>query len=90
MKRIPLSRQIRQEISSLPSQGIKGEENILTELARKGLQHLLQKALEQETTDHLGRGHYKRHQGNELHRGYRMLHLEEIMDCGASWKFDLH
>ena len=71
MKRIPPSQQIRQEISSLLSEGIKGEENILTELVKKGVQHLLQEALEQEVTDHLGRGHYERYQGNELHRGYR-------------------
>ncbi len=54
MKRIPPSKQIRQEISSLLSEGIKGEVNILAELVKKGVQHLLQEALKQEVTDHLG------------------------------------
>jgi transposase-like protein len=71
MKRIPPSQQIRQEISSLLSEGIRGEGNILTELVKKGVQHLLQEALEQEVTDHLGRGHYERRREEEPHQGYR-------------------
>ena len=46
MKKIPPSEQIRQEISSLLSQGVSGEVNILTELMKKGVQHLLQEARE--------------------------------------------
>ena len=65
------SEQVNQDISSLLSEGIQGDANILTELVKKGVQHILQEALEQEVTDHLGRGHYERHQGNELHRDYR-------------------
>jgi transposase-like protein len=71
MKRIPPSQQIRQEISTLFSEGIREETNILTELVNKGVQHLLQEALEQEVTDHLGRGHYERRREEEPHRGYR-------------------
>ena len=71
MKKIPPSEQIRQEISSLLSQGVSGEVNILTELMKKGVQRLLQEALEQEVTDHLGRGHYQRHPDDGPHRGYR-------------------
>lgn len=71
MKRIPPSQQIRQEISSLLSEGIKGEGSILTELVKKGVQHLLQEALEQEVTDHLGRGHYERRKEESPHQGYR-------------------
>jgi hypothetical protein len=64
MKRIPPSQQIRQEISSLPFGRIRGEVNILTGLVKKGVQHLLQEALEQVLSDHLGRGHYERHLDN--------------------------
>jgi putative transposase len=71
MKKIPPSEQIGQEISSLLSQGISGDVNILTELVKKGVQRLLQEALEQEVKDHLGRGHYERHPDNGPHRGYR-------------------
>ena len=56
MKKIPPSEQIRQEISSLLSQGVLEEVIILTELMKKAVQCLLEEALEQEVTDHLGRG----------------------------------
>ena len=71
MKKIPPSEQVRQEISSLLSQGLPGDINILTELVKKGVEHLLQEALEQEVTDHLGRAHYERHPDKGPHRGYR-------------------
>ena len=71
MRKIPPSEQISQEISSLLSQGLPGEVNILTELMKKGVQRLLQEALEQEVTDHLGRGHYQRRADDGAHRGYR-------------------
>jgi hypothetical protein len=47
--------QIRQEISSLLSEWLKGEGKLLTELMTKAVQRVLQEALEQELTDHLGR-----------------------------------
>ncbi len=71
MKRVPPSEQIRQEISSLLSQGAKGNENLLTELMRKSLQRVIQEVLEQEMTDYLGRGHYERRPEELAHRGYR-------------------
>ena len=71
MQRVPPSEQTRQEISSLLSEGLKGEGNILTELVSKAVQRVLQEALEQELTDHLGRGHYERRGEEEPHRGYR-------------------
>jgi hypothetical protein len=43
--------------------------NILTELVRKGVQRLLQEALEQDVTDYLGRGHYQRRKDDEPHYG---------------------
>jgi putative transposase len=71
MKKIPPSEQIRQEISSLLSNGTKGDANLLTELIRKSLQRVIQEALEQEVTDYLGRGHYERRPEELSHRGYR-------------------
>lgn len=71
MKRVPPSEQIRQEISSLLSEGMKGEGNLLTELVTKAVQRVLQEALEQELTDHLGRGRYERRREEDPHRGYR-------------------
>jgi hypothetical protein len=71
MKRVPPSEQVRQEISSLLSEGIKGEGNLLTELVTKAVQRVLQEALEQELTDHLGRDHYQRRCEEDPPRGYR-------------------
>ena len=71
MKRVPPSEQIKQEISSLLSEGLKGDGNLLTELVTKAVQRVLQEALEQELTDHLGRDHYQRRCEEEPHRGYR-------------------
>jgi putative transposase len=71
MKRVPPSKQIRQEISSLLSDGVKGDIDLVAELMKKGVQFLLQDALEQEVTDHLGRGHYERQPQEVAHRGYR-------------------
>ncbi len=71
MKRIAPSEQIRQEISSLLSEGIKGEGNILTQLMTKAVERVLQEALEQEVTDHLGREPYERRCEEDPHRGYR-------------------
>jgi len=71
VKRIPPSEQIRQEISSLLTEGSKGDRNILAEVVTKAVQRVLQEALEQEQTDYLGRDHYQRRCEEEPHRGYR-------------------
>jgi transposase-like protein len=71
MKTIPPSKQMKQEISSLLSQEVKEEINFLNELVEKRVQHLLQEALKQEVTDHLGRGHYEWDRAQGFHRGYR-------------------
>ena len=71
MRKIPPSEQIRQEISSLLTEGSPEETDILTQLVKKALQRVLQEALEQEVTDHLGREHYQRRRGDEPHQGYR-------------------
>ena len=71
MNRIPPWQQIRQEISSLLSEGIRGEVNILTEWVKKGVRTFCRKPFGQEVTDHLGRGYYERRKEEEPHRGYR-------------------
>ncbi len=71
MKKIPPSEQVRQEISSLLSNGTNGETNLLSELVKKSIQRVIQEALEQEVTDYLGRGHYERRREEVPHRGYR-------------------
>jgi putative transposase len=71
MKRIAPSEQISQEISCLLSEGIRDDANILKELVSKALQRVLQEAVEQEVTDHLGRERYERRREDEPHRGYR-------------------
>jgi len=71
MKKIPPSEQVRQEISSLLSKGTKADTDLFTELIRKSIQRVIQEALEQEVTDHLGRGHYERRREEDPHRGYR-------------------
>jgi hypothetical protein len=47
MKKISPSKLIEQKISSLLSRGLSGDVSILTELVKKGVQRLLQEALEQ-------------------------------------------
>ena len=71
MKRIPPSEQISQEISCLLSEGIGGDANILKELVTKAVQRVLQEAVEQEVTDHLGRERYERRRKDEPDQGYR-------------------
>jgi transposase-like protein len=55
----------------LLSDGVKGDIDLVAELMKKGVQFLSQDALEQEVTDHLGRGHYERQAQEAAHRGYR-------------------
>ena len=55
-KRIPPSVRLEQEVFS----GMATSGDPLGEAARRGAQLLLQKALEMEVTEFLGRGHYER------------------------------
>ena len=71
MERIPPSQKIRQDISQLLSQGLEGQEDVLTSIVRLGTQCLVQEMLEQEVADHLGREHYERRRPEEEHQGYR-------------------
>jgi len=88
MKRVPLSEQVRQEISSLFSEGIKGEGNFLTERVSKVVRCVLQEALEQELTDHLGRDRYERRCEEEPHRGYRNGYEPKRVKT-AEWKIQV-
>lgn len=70
-KRIPPSKQIRKEIDDLLNNRAEGQQNLLNELIRLGAQVIMQEALEEETTEQLGRGHYQRREPGEALRGYR-------------------
>ena len=71
MKRIPPSQRMRNEVEELLSQGLDGEGEITSALARLGMEWLMQELVEQEVTDYLDRGHYQRRQPEQEHRGYR-------------------
>jgi len=70
-QRIPPSERIRQQVAELLQQGIEGQEDPLGMLIHLGAQLLVQEALEQETTERLGRAHYQRCQPGEPLCGYR-------------------
>jgi len=55
----------------LLAEGIKGEGDPLTGLVTKAVERVLQEALEQELTDHLGQDHYERRCEEDPHCGYR-------------------
>jgi putative transposase len=65
MHRIPPSKRMEQAFF----QSIFEGKNILSGMVQAGAQLMLQKALEEEVTVFLGRGHYKR--GKRLQNGYR-------------------
>lgn len=65
MNRIPPSKRMEQEFFESIFQG----KNFLSGLIQTGAQLMLQKALEEEVTAFLGRGHYER--GERLQKGYR-------------------
>jgi len=71
MRRIPPSQRMRNEVEELLSQGLDGEGEITSALARLGMEWLMQELVEQEVTDYLDRGHYKRRRPGQEHRGYR-------------------
>ena len=65
MHRIPPSKRMEQAFF----QSIFEGKNILSGMVQAGAQLMLQRALEEEVTVFLGRGHYKR--GKRLQNGYR-------------------
>jgi transposase-like protein len=56
------------------------KEDLITKLLILGTQRLAQEMLEQETTDYLGRDHYKRREGDQAHRGNRNGYWPAKMD----------
>ena len=70
-ERVPPSKQIRKEIDHLVNDSVAEQDDLLGTLVRLGAQLVMQEALEQETTERLGRAHYQRRQAGEPLRGYR-------------------
>ena len=46
-------------------------------MMKKGIERLSQEALQQDVTDHLGRGHCERHPDDGPHRVYRTVEDEK-------------
>lgn len=69
--RVAPSGEMRQQINQLLSNGKEGEGDVLSTLVQLGAQLVMQEALEQETTERLGRAHYQRRRPEEPLRGYR-------------------
>lgn len=76
MHRIPLSRRMEQEFF----QSIFEGKSFLSGMVCAGAQLMLQRALEEEVTAFLGRGHYKR--GARLQNGYRNGYEPATISCG--------
>ena len=70
-QRIPPSERIRQQIDQLLNNGIESQEDPVGVLVQLGAQLLVQEALEEETTEQLGRSHYQRRKPGQALRGYR-------------------
>jgi transposase-like protein len=58
-------------IADVLANGLDEEEDLLSTLARLGMERLVQEAIEQEVSDYLGREHYQRRAPDGVHRGYR-------------------
>ncbi len=80
MKRIPPSERIQKQIEDLLQGTLAEHEELVTKLLMLGAQRLAQEALEQEVTDHLGRGHYERREDDEEHHGYRNGYRPAALD----------
>ena len=80
MNRIPPSERIQKQIEALLQGDWEDKEDLVTKLLMLGTQRLAQEMLEQETTDYLGRDHYKRREGDQEHRGYRNGYRPAKMD----------
>ncbi len=71
MRRVAPSTIVHEEIGELLAGGTSPETNILSALAQLGVRYVVQQGLEQEQTDHLGRGRYERGAGTKGRRnGY--------------------
>src|SRR6266545_4014126 len=71
MRRVAPSTIVGEEIGELLAGGVAPETNVLSALAQLGVRYVVQQGLEQEQTDHLGRGRYERGAGGRGRRnGY--------------------
>lgn len=79
-RKLPPSRATDNALMQLLS-GHDTSEEFLTDLMRRGTEHLLQAALEGEVDDFLGRGHYERAASSETddHRGLRNGYQERTV-----------
>ena len=80
MNRIPPSERIQKQIKELLQGTWADQDEMVTKLLMLGALRLAQEALEQEVTDHLGRGHYERRKDDEEHHGYRNGYRPAAMD----------
>jgi putative transposase len=71
MERIPPSQRVRQQVAQLLKGGLQEESSPISRLVQVAVQMVLQEVLEQEVSDHLGRGRNQRRQPGAEHRGYR-------------------
>ena len=71
-QRIVPSERIQQAMSDFLQQGIQSSEQPLSQFIRLAVQNMVQQAIEQEVTDHLGREHYERQaEINDYHSGQK-------------------
>ena len=77
MRRIARSEQIEQALHGFLESGMDSSEQPVSELLKLGAQLMVQKALEQEVADYLGRGRYERRQEDQegLRNGYEPGHV---------------
>lgn len=69
-EKLPPSEAMSKALQTLLDGGTDAND-VLGEVIRLGTEVLLQRSLESEVTDFLGRGHYERIGEGEVHRGYR-------------------
>jgi putative transposase len=69
MKKVPPSEQVSKEIKAILAGQIGANEDLLDVVIEKSVQMVVQKVLEQEVQDYLGRGYYER--SDESREGYR-------------------
>ena len=81
MKKLLPSQTMEKEFLALASQKAP-----LSEAVRLAAQLMLQKAVELEVTDFLGRGHYERHGPEAAARGYRNGYGYRTTSAGRSSK----
>jgi transposase-like protein len=69
MKKVPPSEKLSKEIKGALSGACTGQEDLLEVLIEKSVRMVMQRILEQEVTDYLGRGYFERN--SDSRRGHR-------------------